>query len=160
MKISKHSVVALDYILTDNQGEILDQSAAGQFVYLHGADNIIPGLENALTGKQTGDRLNVVVEPAEGYGEHNASLTQAVPIDMFESPDDVMVGQKFHAESGEGHQIVVTVIAVENGTVTIDGNHPLAGKQLNFDVTVVKVRDATEEEIEHGHVHMPGQHHH
>lgn len=160
MKIADKTVVALDYVLTDSQGEILDQSAEGQFAYLHGANNIIPGLEKALFGKQSGDQLQVVVNPTEGYGERNDELTQVVPIDMFESPDDIEVGQKFHAQASHGEPIVVTIIAVEDGNVTIDGNHPLAGIDLHFNVKVIDVRDATQEELEHGHVHMPGHHHH
>lgn len=160
MKVAKNTVVALDYTLTDDAGQILDQSRQGEFIYLHGAHNIIPGLENALTGKTIGDRLDVIVSPQEGYGERNMELTQVVPIDMFESVEEVTVGQQFHAQAGNGQPILVTVIAVDEGNVTIDGNHPLAGKQLHFDVTVVNVREASQEEIDHGHVHMPGHSHH
>ncbi|MBI3563386.1 MAG: peptidylprolyl isomerase [Gammaproteobacteria bacterium] len=160
MKIAHHTVVALDYVLTDNRGTILDQSQQGEFTYLHGAHNIIPGLEKALTGKQTGDQFAVVIAPADGYGERDTDLTQTVPMDMFDSPEQVVVGQKFHAQSGQGDPIVVTVLEVQNGQVTIDGNHPLAGLDLHFAVTVVNVREASQEEIAHGHVHTPGHHHH
>lgn len=160
MKIANHTVVSLDYTLTDDQGQILDQSAQGQFVYLHGARNIIPGLENALTDKEAGESLTVVVSPTEGYGEREDALRQVVPLEMFESAGEIMIGQQFHAQSEHGHPVMVTVVAMDANGVTIDGNHPLAGKQLHFDVSIVDVRAASAEEIEHGHVHTPGHHHH
>ena len=159
MTISTNKVVTLDYTLTDDRGEILDQSSNGQFAYLHGANNIIPGLEDALTGKAAGDNLNVKVSPEQGYGMRDENLSQVVGIDMFESPDDVQVGLQFHAQSGDGNRIVITVTKIEGNDVTIDGNHPLAGVTLNFDVTVVDVRDATEQELEHKHVHAHGHDH-
>jgi FKBP-type peptidyl-prolyl cis-trans isomerase SlyD len=159
MSISANKVVTLDYTLTNDSGEILDQSNSGQFAYLHGANNIIPGLENALTGKTAGDNLNVKVSPDQGYGERDENLSQVVGIDMFETPDDVAVGMQFHAQSGDGHRIVITVTNVDGDQVTIDGNHPLAGVTLNFDVTVVEVRDATAQELEHKHVHAHGHDH-
>ena len=159
MTISANKVVTLDYTLTDDRGEILDQSSNGQFAYLHGANNIIPGLEDALTGKAAGDNLNVKVSPEQGYGMRDENLSQVVGIDMFESPDDVQVGLQFHAQSGDGNRIVITVTKIEGNDVTIDGNHPLAGVTLNFDVTVVDVRDATEQELEHKHVHAHGHDH-
>jgi FKBP-type peptidyl-prolyl cis-trans isomerase SlyD len=159
MTINANKVVTLDYTLTDDNGEILDQSRNGQFAYLHGANNIIPGLEDALTGKAEGDSLNIKVSPEQGYGLRDESLSQVVSIDMFESPDDVEVGLQFHAQSGDGNRIVITVTKVEGNEVTIDGNHPLAGVTLNFDVTVVNVRDATTQELEHQHVHAHGHDH-
>ena len=159
MTININKVVTLDYTLTDDHGEILDQSSNGQFAYLHGANNIIPGLENALTGKKAGDSLTVKVSPELGYGQRDEKLSQVVGIDMFESPDDVEVGLQFHAESGDGNRIVITVTKVEGSEVTIDGNHPLAGVSLNFDVKVVAVRDATEQEMTHKHVHAHGHDH-
>jgi len=159
MTISANKVVTLDYTLTNDSGEILDQSNNGQFAYLHGANNIIPGLENALTGKTAGDNLNVKVNPDQGYGVRDENLSQVVGIDMFETPDDVTVGMQFHAQSGDGHRIVITVTNIDGDQVTIDGNHPLAGVTLNFDVTVVEVRDATEQEMEHKHVHTHGHDH-
>jgi FKBP-type peptidyl-prolyl cis-trans isomerase SlyD len=159
MTINTNKVVTLDYTLTDDSGEILDQSSNGQFAYLHGANNIIPGLENALTGKKVGDSLTVKVSPEQGYGQRDEKLSQTVSIDMFESPDDVEVGLQFHAESGDGNRIVITVTKVEGKEVTIDGNHPLAGVPLNFEVTVVDVRDATEQEMTHKHVHAHGHDH-
>jgi FKBP-type peptidyl-prolyl cis-trans isomerase SlyD len=159
MTISANKVVILDYTLTDESGTVLDQSSNGQFAYLHGAKNIIPGLENALAGKSAGDNLNVSVSPELGYGLRDENLSQVVGIDMFESPSDVEVGLQFHAQAGDGSTLVITVTKINGDEVTIDGNHPLAGRTLNFDVTVVDVRDAPEQEIAHQHVHAHGHDH-
>lgn len=160
MHIETHKVVTLNYTLTDNEGNIIDQSNDGSFVYLHGASNIIPGLENALQGRRPGDALDVSVAPEEGYGERDAGKTQSVPRNMFPEDTDIEPGLQFHAQGPNGEMLVVTVAEVEGDTVTVDGNHPLAGVQLNFAVEVVEVRDARQEEIEHGHVHGPGGHNH
>ena len=160
MQIADKMVVTIDYTLKDDNGTILDNSTEGNFAYLHGANNIIPGLENALTGKSAGDEVEVSVSPTEGYGEHNETMIQAVPRDMFDSEQEIEVGMQFHAESPEGEMIVVTVTDIEGDDVTVDGNHPLAGVNLNFGVKIIDIREASEEEIEHGHVHGPGDHHH
>lgn len=160
MQISDKMVVTIDYTLKDDNGTVLDSSTEGNFAYLHGANNIIPGLENALTGKSAGDEVDISVSPAEGYGEHNETMIQAVPRDMFDSEQEIQVGMQFHAESPEGEMIVVTVTDVEGDDVTVDGNHPLAGVNLNFGVKVIDIREASDEEIEHGHVHGPGGHQH
>jgi len=159
MTIADNKVVIIDYVLTDNDGQVLDQSENGEFAYLHGANNIISGLEQALTGKSPSDTFEVSVSPKEGYGERDESMIQAVPIDMFESPEHVVVGQQFHAQSPDGGHVMVTITKVDGDNVTIDGNHPLAGQQLNFKGTVVDIREATSEEIEHGHVHGHGHDH-
>jgi FKBP-type peptidyl-prolyl cis-trans isomerase SlyD len=160
MQIADKMVVTIDYTLKDDNGTILDSSTEGNFAYLHGAENIIPGLENALSGKLAGDEVEVSVNPAEGYGERNDSMIQAVPRDMFDSEQEIQVGMQFHAESPEGDMIVVTVTDVEGDDITVDGNHPLAGVNLNFGVKIIDIREATAEEIEHGHVHGPGGHNH
>ncbi len=160
MQIEARKVVTLNYTLTDNDGNVIDQSSDSSFAYLHGANNIIPGLENALEGKSAGDSLNVSVTPAEGYGERDPAKTQAVPRNMFPEDTDIEVGMQFHAQGPNGETLVVSVAAVEDDTITVDGNHPLAGVQLNFDVEVIGVREASKEELEHGHVHGPGGHHH
>lgn len=160
MQIEKHAVVTLAYTLKDANDRIIDQSDDGSFCYLHGASNIIPGLENALTGKAAGDELTVSVPPEEGYGVRDAGKTQAVPREMFPVEEEIVAGMQFHAQGPDGHQLVVTVVKVEDDRVTVDGNHPLAGVQLNFDVKVLEVREATGEEITHGHVHGPDGHHH
>jgi FKBP-type peptidyl-prolyl cis-trans isomerase SlyD len=160
MQVESRKVVILNYTLTDNDGRVIDQSTDSSFAYLHGADNIIPGLENALHGKKAGDEMNVSVSPQEGYGERDNSKTQQVPKEMFPEGAEIEPGMQFHAQGPNGETVVVSVTSVENDTVTVDGNHPLAGVHLNFAVEIVEVRDASREEIEHGHVHGPGGHHH
>ncbi len=160
MQIEAQKVVILNYTLTDNEGTVIDESNDSSFAYLHGASNIIPGLENALAGKISGETLSVSVPPEDGYGERDASRTQSVPKDMFPEDARIEIGMQFHAQGPNEEAIVVTVTEVEDETVTVDGNHPLAGVELNFAVEIVEVRDASEEEIEHGHVHGPDAHHH
>jgi len=160
MTIAENKVVTLNYTLTDDEGTTIDKSDDGSFLYLHGASNIIPGLENALTGKTSGDELKVTVSPEEGYGAHDEARKETVPREMFPTDNKIEVGAQFHAEGPDGQMITVTVIEVTDDTVTIDGNHPLAGVQLNFDVKVIEVRDASAEELEHGHAHGPEGHHH
>mgnify|MGYP000568947983 CR=1 FL=1 len=160
MQVANHKVVTIDYTLTDDQGAVIDTSKGGEpLAYIHGMNNIIPGLENALAGKQAGDSLTVSVQPGEGYGERNDAMQQDVPREMFDGADDIQVGMQFHASDGDRTH-VVTVVGMSDTHITVDGNHPLAGQTLNFDVTIVDVRDATAEEMEHGHVHGPGGHHH
>ena len=158
MQNEPNSVVTLHYTLKDNDGNIIDQSEDGSFLYLHGAMNIIPGLENALTGKTAGEELSVSVSPEEGYGEKDPQRIQEVPKDMFENSTDIQVGMQFHAQSPDGNAVVVTVTEIKEESVVIDANHALAGVELNFDVKIIEVRAASEEEIEHGHVH--GEHGH
>ncbi|MFQ5487165.1 MAG: peptidylprolyl isomerase [Gammaproteobacteria bacterium] len=160
MQIANNKVVTIDYVLTDDEGNVIDRSEGGQFAYLHGANNIIPGLENALTGKGKSESFTVTIAPEEGYGQRDDSLTQVVSRSAFESPDDIAVGRQFHAQSPDGQPLVITVIAVSEEEVTIDGNHPLAGANLNFNIDIVDIRDATEEELGHGHVHGPEGHDH
>ena len=160
MQIEDQKVVTLHYTLTDNDGKVIDKSDDGSFAYLHGARNIIPGLENALSGRAAGDELTVTVPPEEAYGLRNESMMQQVPKTMFEDGSQIDIGSQFHAQGPNGEMLVVTVMEVQDEHVVIDGNHPLAGVDLNFDVKVVDVRDASAEEIEHGHVHGPGGHHH
>jgi len=159
MQIGPNSVVSIHYELSNDAGEILDASAEGEpLVYLHGAHNIIPGLEKELAGKQAGDTLKVKVQPEEGYGAQQPELIQQVPRNAFPDPDSLAVGMRFTAESDNGH-ISVVITGLDDATATVDGNHPLAGVVLNFDVSIAEVRPATEEEIAHGHVHMHGHHH-
>ncbi len=160
MQIESNSVVTLHYTLKDNDGNIIDQSDDGSFLYMHGAMNIIPGLENALAGKSAGDEISVKVSPEEGYGVKDEARIQEVPKDMFDSADDIQVGVQFHAQGPDGSAVVVTVIEVKDDAVVIDANHALAGVDLNFEVKIVDVREASEEEIEHGHVHGPHGHQH
>jgi len=160
MQVESQKVVILNYTLTDIEGNVIDQSTDSSFAYLHGANNIIPGLENALHGKKAGDEMNVSVSPQEGYGERDDTKTQSVPKEMFPEDAEIEPGMQFHAQGPNGEAIVVNVTSVEDDAVTVDGNHPLAGVHLNFAVEIIEVRDASQEEIEHGHVHGPGGHHH
>ncbi len=156
MQIGNNKVAVITYTLTDNSGTVIDQATAQEpFAFIHGIGNIIPGLERALEGKTAGDTLTVAVEPADGYGERDDALTQVLAKAMFEGVDEITPGMQFHAQTPNGMSIV-TVTAVEEDQVTIDGNHPLAGVALNFNVSVLEVRDATEDEIEHGHIHGEG----
>lgn len=160
MQVAKDKVVAIDYTLKDDEGTVLDSSEGREpLAYIHGAGNIIPGLERALEGKQAGDNVSVRVDPAEAYGERDDALTQAVPMQMFQGVENVEAGMRFQAQTSSGVQ-VVTVTKVEGDQVTVDANHPLAGVPLNFDVNVREVREATAEELSHGHVHGPGDHDH
>jgi len=156
MQITKNAVVAIDYTLTSDEGEVLDTSEGHEpLVYLHGVGGIIPGLECELEGKQVGDQFQVTVAPAEGYGERDDTLEQEVARDQFEGDEDLALGMQFQVESEEG-PTVVTVIEIDDDVVTIDGNHPMAGVNLNFDVTIREVRQATDDELSHGHVHGMG----
>ena len=161
MTITQNSAVSFHYTLTDDQGQQIDSSAGQEpLAYLHGAGNIIPGLEKALEGKSAGDQLQVEVSAEEGYGPVQQELIQDVPREAFQGVETIEVGMQFEAQTGQGGAVPVTVTAVTDETVTVDGNHPLAGKALNFDVTIADVREASAEELEHGHIHGPGGHHH
>lgn len=156
MQITKHKVAAIHYTLTDNQGNVLDSSSGREpLQYIHGIGNLIPGMEEGLEGKIKGDKFNLKVSPAKGYGEKNHELTQQVPRSAFGN-QTVEVGMQFQTNQGQ----VVTVTKVGLEQITIDANHPLAGVELNFAVEVMEIREATEDEIAHGHVHGPGGHHH
>lgn len=160
MEIADQRVAYIHYTLTNDKGEVLDSSQGSEpLAYLHGAGNIIPGLEKALAGKKAGDKLNVKVAPADGYGERSDALVQQVPRRAFQGVTDIQPGMSFHAQGASG-PMRVTVTRVAGDMVTVDGNHPLAGENLNFDVEVTEVRDATAEEMTHGHVHGAGGHHH
>lgn len=154
MKIENNAVVSIQYKLTNDGGEVLDSSEGDEpLTYLHGTDSIIPGLENALTGKNAGEQLEVVVQPGEGYGEFDEAMIQVIPKDAFEGIDDIQPGMQFQAENPEGQLQIVSVKEIGADEITIDANHPLAGQVLHFDITIETVREATAEELEHGHVH-------
>ena len=160
MQITTHKVVTLHYTLTNDDGEVLDSSEGQEpLAYVHGLGNIIAGLENALTGRSVGDKFTVAVAPADGYGERDNDMVQSVPKDAFQGVDEILPGMQFQAQSPEGVHLV-TVLAVDGDEVILDGNHPMAGINLNFAVEVTSIRDATPEELDHGHVHGPGGHHH
>lgn len=156
MQITKHKVVSIDYALTNDDGVLIDSSKDSQpLSYLHGVGGIIPGLEQALEGKGPGEELRVSIEPADAYGDRREELQQVVSRDRFADIQDLQVGMQFRVPTEEGSHLIMTVVSVAESEVTIDGNHPLAGVNLNFEVTVRDVRDATDEEISHGHAHTP-----
>jgi FKBP-type peptidyl-prolyl cis-trans isomerase SlyD len=152
MNITNDRVVSINYTLTNGQSQILDATGAEPFSYLHGHRNIIPGLEKALDGKNLGDSFKIHIPAAEAYGERSEKLVATVPLDRFSEAGSVQPGMQFHAETPDGDVQLVTVTAVEDNIVTIDGNHPMAGLDLNFDVSVVDVREASEAELQQGHV--------
>ena len=161
MTIQLHRAVGFQYLLTDDTGTELDRSSGRDpMTYIHGMGMIIPGLEQALEGQVVGASLNVSIAPEDGYGVVDLQMIEEVPRESFRDVDTIEVGMQFEAQTEKGDTVAVTVTAVSDDTVTVDGNHPLAGKTLNFDVSVEEVRDATEEELEHGHVHGPGGHEH
>lgn len=151
--IGKNAVVGVEYVLKNNESEVLDATDGDEFQYLHGANNIIAGLESALEGCKVGDKKQVTIEPKHAYGEKNPELIQKLPHNLFTGIDKVDVGMQFEwqTEKGQPHHVVVT--EVEDDGVTIDGNHELAGVTLHFDVTIMSIRAAEKAEIEHGHVH-------
>jgi FKBP-type peptidyl-prolyl cis-trans isomerase SlyD len=160
MQIAERTVASFHYTLTDDAGTVIDSSSGGEpLTYLHGVGGIVPGLEKAMEGRAPGDRFDVVVSPEEGYGTPNEMLIQVVPREAFQGVDDIQPGMHFQAQTPQG-AISVAVTKVEDGMVTVDGNHPLAGQTLHFAIEVVDVRDASVEEVVHGHVHGPGGHHH
>jgi FKBP-type peptidyl-prolyl cis-trans isomerase SlyD len=160
MKIEKDRVVSIEYTLRDNSGTVLDTSEGREpLAYLHGNGNLIPGLEAQLEGHSADESMKVAVAPADGYGEFDESQVIDVPRSQFTGVPDLAVGMQFTASGPEGQRIV-TITKVGLETVTVDGNHPLAGQTLNFDVKIVGVREATAEELSHGHVHGAGGHHH
>ncbi|TLS68170.1 peptidylprolyl isomerase [Mariprofundus erugo] len=156
MQIADNKVVSIHYTLTNDDGEVIDSSRdAEPLVYLHGAENIIPGLEQALAGKVAGDDLKVSIAPSDAYGDFDENMVQVVPREMFQGVDTLEPGMEFQAQTSQGVQ-VIRIAAVDGDDITIDGNHPLAGETLHFDVSVAAVREASEEELAHGHVHGHG----
>ncbi|WP_428355242.1 FKBP-type peptidyl-prolyl cis-trans isomerase [Methyloprofundus sp.] len=159
MKNTENPVVSIHYTLTNKAGEKLDSSIGAEpLSYLHGAGNIIPGLESALSESSVGDKLTVTIEPKDAYGERNEAQIQTVSKEMFPGIETIEVGMQFQADSSSG-PAVVTITKLEGDDITIDGNHPLAGEQLTFDVEVMEIRSATETEMEHGHIHGAGCNH-
>ena len=159
MQIAVQSVVSMHYTLTDDAGEILDSSSGREpLVYLHGAGNIVTGLERALTGRRAGEQFKVAVSAAEGYGERDPQMIQVVPRSAFQGVDQLQPGMQFQAGGG-GHGPTVVVTKIEGDEVTIDANHPLAGATLHFAIEVTDVRPATAQELAHGHVHAHGHDH-
>jgi FKBP-type peptidyl-prolyl cis-trans isomerase SlyD len=160
VEISADRVVLIHYTLKDDKGSVIDSSAGGEpLAYIQGHGNLVPGLEKALEGKQDGNTVAVSVAPAEGYGVYDAALIQRVPKRALQGSGEIKKGMQFQARTDDGMRLM-TVTAVTGDMVTLDGNHPLADQTLNFDIEIVSVREATTEELEHGHVHGTGGHHH
>ena len=160
MQISKNAVATLEYTLTNDSGQVLDSSKGQEpLVYVHGSGMLIPGLEAELEGKTKGDSFRTEIAPENGYGVRDEALVQAVSRAQLPADLEIQVGVQLQAQSEEGTH-VVTVTAVEGDQVKLDANHPLAGVTLHFDIEVMDVREATKEELEHGHVHGPGGHEH
>ena len=155
MEIASNRVASIHYTLTNDEGQVIDRSPEAQpLSYLHGAGNIVPGLERALEGKSAGDTFNVDVTPEEGYGQRNDGLIQTVPREAFQGVDSINPGMQFRAQTDNG-PLVVTVVEVDDAQVKIDGNHPLAGQTLHFAIEVANVREASEQEKQVGHVELP-----
>jgi FKBP-type peptidyl-prolyl cis-trans isomerase SlyD len=160
MQIEKHTVVSIDYTLTNKEGIVLDSSKENELLsYIHGVGNLIVGLEKELEGKSVGDAFKVSIPPDEGYGFRDDSLIEVVGKDMFQGVDSLETGMQFQAPTNQGVKIF-SIVKIEGDEVTVDGNHPLAGETLNFDVKVMNIREATDEELAHGHAHGPGGAHH
>jgi len=159
-KIAANKVVTLSYTLRDDGGEIIDQSSEGSpLLYLHGAQNIVPGLEEQLEGVVEGESIKATVSPEKGYGPRLGEA-QEVPRHLFPADAELAAGMQVVAHDDEGRQIPFFITGITEETITVDPNHPLAGETLHFEVTVESLRDASAEEIEHGHPHGPGGHHH
>lgn len=160
MHIAKHKVVTIDYKLQDQAGSFIESSEGHEpYSYIHGIGSTVPGLEAALEGKSAGAELKVSLPPDQAYGERDDALVQVVSRDNFKAAGELQPGMQFHAATEEGTR-VVTITEIEGDNVTVDGNHPLAGATLTFEVTVRDVRDASEEELAHGHVHHGPEGHH
>lgn len=156
--VANKKVVLFKYTLTDSEGEEIDASGDDPMPYLHGADNIVPGLEREMAGKKIGDTFKVVVQPEDGYGEYDDAPQQQVERKAF--PPDVQEGMPFMLEGDDGSLITIWVTEVSDKWVKFDTNHPLAGVELHFDIEITGIRDATPEEIAHGHPHGPDGHSH
>jgi len=161
MLITSQKVVTFEYTLKNSDGEVIETSDGGEpHTYLHGAQEIIPGLERAMEGLSAGDERDVVVEPADAYGEHEEEGVFAVPRAAFPGDVKVAVGDTLMGEDDEGNPVPVHVVELREDAIIVDANHPLAGERLHYHIAVRDVRDATAEELEHGHSHGPGDEHH
>jgi len=160
LTIQKNKVVSIDYTLKNDEGTVIDTSIGhDQLTYLHGAGALIPGMEKALEGKSEGDDFKVIITPAEGYGEHNENLLHKVDSKELAHLPNLEVGMELEVQADD-QPMIMTIVEITDDVIVLDGNHPLAGQTLNFDLQVRNVREASEEEISHGHVHGPGGHHH
>ncbi len=160
MNIQKNCVVSIDYTLTDNEGSVIDTSLEREpLMYLHGSGGLLPGMEKALEGRMEGEKIKTTLLPEEAYGQRDEALLHRVPATDLAHIEDLKEGSQIQAQSETGNQIF-TVILIKDGEITLDGNHPLAGITLNFEIDVKSVRAASPEELEHGHAHGVGGHNH
>jgi FKBP-type peptidyl-prolyl cis-trans isomerase SlyD len=158
--ITKNKVISIQYILKNSKNKVLDSSDVDSpLVYIHGIGNLIPGLENALEGRKIGEALSVTIQPEHAYGIRSEEMVKVIPKSEFQDVESIEVGAQFQVDTDNG-SLVLTVVEVQDKDIVVDGNHPLAGETLHFDVTVAEIRAATAEELHHGHVHGPGGHHH
>jgi FKBP-type peptidyl-prolyl cis-trans isomerase SlyD len=158
VQVQARSVVSIEYTLKNDQGEVLDTSEGREpLVYMHGMGNLVPGLERALEGKAAGEAVDVSLKPADGYGHRDEKLVRKIPVRKLHDKSP-QAGKRYRAQLEDGHRIVL-VTAISGDYATIDANHPLADQTLHFAVKVVEVREATAEELAHGHVHGKGGHH-
>lgn len=160
MQVADKTVVTFDYTLARPDGSQLESSRDGgePVSYLHGAANIIPGLERALAGKAAGDRVQVTVAPEEGYGPRREDMKQRIPAKYLGGAKNLRPGMQVPLQLEHGTQLV-TVLKVGKFSVDIDANHPLAGQTLCFDIEIKAVRAATDDEVAHGHAHGADGHH-
>ena len=159
--IAKNKVVSMSYCLKDEHGEELDRAGSDKpLEYLHGCGNIVPGLENALDGLKIGDKKDVTVEPKDGYGEILTDLKMEIERKAFPADQKIAPGMRFMAELSDGKKHPFDVVEIKDDKVRVDGNHPFAGQTLQFSIEITKIRDATPEELKHGHAHGKGGHHH
>ena len=160
MQIKENSVVNIHYTLTNDAGEVLDSSSGKEpLMYMHGHNNLIPGLEDQLVGKKEGDKFNADVEAEDAYGLHHEEAIQQIPLSALANIPNLEVGMQLQASTDQG-PVAVRVAEINDEHVVLDGNHPLAGQRLHFAVEVMSVRDATPSELEHGHAHGGDGHHH
>ena len=160
MQIAENHVVTFHYTLKNDEGKLIESSVGRDPLdYLHGHRNIIPGLESELAGKSVGDEFTATIEPANAYGDYDNAMVQKLSRDDFEGVDEFKLGMRFEVEDADGIGMV-TVTKIAGDEITVDGNHPLAGQRLVFDIVVVDIREASSEEMTHRHAHHPDGHHH
>jgi len=154
VKIKKDCIVAIHFTLSNPDGEKLDTTEGGEASnYMHGVGNLLPIVESALEGKQAGDKVQITVQPEDGFGETKPELTRMIPPGTFEGVKNIQPGMRLDAKDPDGHVQPIIIEAITKDGIIINGNHPLAGQVLKFDISVESVREATEEEIAHGHIH-------
>jgi FKBP-type peptidyl-prolyl cis-trans isomerase SlyD len=159
-KIGKNKVVSIHYTVSEGGKKVESSRGEEPLMYLHGHDQIISGLEKALSGKEVGAKFSIDIAPEDGYGDYDDELVAELPKTQFKNQKELKVGAMFQFAAPDGEVAVARITKVKKDTVTVDQNHPFAGKTLTFEVEIIAVRAATKEELDHGHAHGPGGHHH